>query len=107
MSISDHFAEFLTQHQEFVCGAKVIVADCNLMKRRAGLGSGNKGETPVFILDPVSAGNASKLRSSEQTAGVKTVLEAMLSEPAPFRRAMSQRSPPVSSTRPEPPCWSM
>ena len=39
MSISDCIsAEFLAQHQEFIRGAKVIVADCNLSEEALGSG---------------------------------------------------------------------
>lgn len=62
MSISDCIsAEFLAQHQEFIRGAKVIVADCNLSEEALVWVLENSGETPVFI-DPVSAWKCVKIR---------------------------------------------
>ncbi|MEN1656172.1 PfkB family carbohydrate kinase, partial [Pseudomonas aeruginosa] len=46
---------------EFIRGAKVIVADCNLSEEALVWVLENSGETPVFI-DPVSAWKCVKIR---------------------------------------------
>ncbi|HEB6949670.1 TPA: pseudouridine kinase [Salmonella enterica subsp. enterica serovar Hvittingfoss] len=62
MSITDHIsAEFLSQHADFIRGAKVIVADCNLSEATLVWLLENAGNVPVFV-DPVSAWKCVKIR---------------------------------------------
>lgn len=60
MSISDCIsAEFLAQHQEFIRGAKVIVADCNLSEEALVWVLENSGKR-LYLLIRYRHGNASK-----------------------------------------------
>lgn len=71
MTISEHIsAEFLSQHIEFIQGAKVIVADCNLSESTLVWLLNNAGKVPVFV-DPVSAWKCVKIR--EHLAQIHTL----------------------------------
>ncbi|WP_248623122.1 pseudouridine kinase [Citrobacter koseri] len=62
MSITDFIsAEFLSQHADFIRGAKVIVADCNISEDALNWVLENAGDVPVFV-DPVSAWKCVKIR---------------------------------------------
>lgn len=62
MGITDHIsAAFLTPHADFIRGAKVIVADCNISEEALAWIVENAGSTPVFV-DPVSAWKCVKIR---------------------------------------------
>ncbi|CAM6382418.1 MULTISPECIES: pseudouridine kinase [Citrobacter] len=62
MSITDHIsAAFLAQHRDFIHGAKVIVADCNISEDALAWLLDNAGGVPVFV-DPVSAWKCVKIR---------------------------------------------
>ncbi|MEX3019984.1 pseudouridine kinase [Kluyvera sp. STS39-E] len=62
MDITDHIsAAFLAQHADFIRGAKVIVADCNISEEALAWVVENAGSTPVFV-DPVSAWKCVKIR---------------------------------------------
>lgn len=62
MSITNHIsAEFLTQHADFIRGAKVIVVDCNLSEETLAWVLEHAHDVPVFV-DPVSAWKCVKIR---------------------------------------------
>lgn len=62
MSITEHIsAQFLAQHVDFIRGAKVIVADCNISEDALAWILDNAGDVPVFV-DPVSAWKCVKIR---------------------------------------------
>ena len=71
MTISEHIsAEFLSQHIDFIQGAKVIVADCNISESTLVWLLNNAGKVPVFV-DPVSAWKCVKIR--EHLAQIHTL----------------------------------
>ena len=61
MSITEHITPaFLRQHQDFICGAAVIVVDCNISESALAWLMENSGSTPIFV-DPVSAWKCVKI----------------------------------------------
>ncbi|HDX3117576.1 TPA: pseudouridine kinase [Escherichia coli] len=71
MTITEHIsAEFLLQHIDFIRGAKVIVADCNLSETTLVWLLNNAGDVPVFV-DPVSAWKCARIR--EHLAQIHTL----------------------------------
>ncbi|WP_368301688.1 pseudouridine kinase [Kluyvera sichuanensis] len=62
MCITEYIsAEFLAQHADFIRGAKVIIADCNISEAALTWVLENADSTPVFV-DPVSAWKCVKIR---------------------------------------------
>lgn len=71
MSITEHIsAAFLAQHLDFIRGASVIVADCNISEQTLAWLLDNVGSVPVFV-DPVSAWKCVKIR--ERLAQIHTL----------------------------------
>ncbi|EBM4324743.1 pseudouridine kinase [Salmonella enterica] len=71
MSITEHIsADFLSQHIDFIRGAKVIVVDCNISENSLTWLLNNVGEVPIFV-DPVSAWKCVKIR--EHLAQIHTL----------------------------------
>lgn len=71
MSITDHIsAAFLSQHADFIRGANVIVADCNISEDALAWILDNARHVPVFV-DPVSAWKCVKIR--ERLAQIHTL----------------------------------
>ncbi|MEN0617011.1 pseudouridine kinase [Klebsiella indica] len=62
MGITEHITPvFLSQYQDFICNATLIVADCNISESALAWLMQNTGSTPIFV-DPVSAWKCVKIR---------------------------------------------
>lgn len=66
MSITEHITPaFLSQHQDFICNAAVIVVDCNISEAALAWLMENSGATPVFV-DP---GFSLEVRENQPASG--------------------------------------